>query len=93
MEFLVNIQVNWPAGGDSDEYAALLAAERQRSQELIAAGTLRRLWRVPGRAENWGVWSADDATSLHGSLSSLPFYPWLDVNVYPLADHPSDPGP
>lgn len=93
MEFLVHIQVNWPPDGDRDEYARLLAAERQRAQELIAEGSVRRLWRIPGRAANWGVWAAHDATALDEALSSLPFFPWLDVTVHPLADHPSDPRP
>ena len=32
------------------------------------------------------------ASELHAALSSLPFYPWLEIQVTPLAVHPSDPG-
>jgi muconolactone D-isomerase len=32
-----------------------------------------------------------DATVLHEALSSLPLYPWMDINVHPLAVHPNDP--
>lgn len=91
MEFLVNIETEWPAEGDPDELARLTAAERARAQELVAEGRIRRLWRIPGRRANWGLWEADDATQLHEAVSSLPFYPWLSVEVYPLARHPSDP--
>lgn len=91
MEFLVNIEVRWPADGDADRFAALVVAERLRAAELTADGTLVRLWRVPGRMANWGVWRAPDATALHAAIMSLPLAPWLDVNVIPLAEHPSDP--
>ncbi|MHB8490215.1 MAG: muconolactone Delta-isomerase, partial [Candidatus Dormibacteria bacterium] len=57
------------------------------------SGVIRRLWRVPGRRANWGVWEARDATALHGFLTSLPMYPWLSIAVHPLAAHPSDPEP
>lgn len=91
MEFLVHIEVEWPADGDPTELARLTAAERQRAAELAAEGWIRRLWRIPGRRANWGLWEAPDATALHAALMSLPFYPWLSIDVEPLAAHPSDP--
>lgn len=91
MEFLVNIEVGWPADGDPEELARLTAAERVRGAELGAAGTIRRMWRVPGRRANWGIWEAADATALHAAIGSLPFFPYLDVEVIPLAAHPNDP--
>ncbi|MBA2700585.1 MAG: muconolactone Delta-isomerase family protein [Chloroflexi bacterium] len=91
MEFLVHIEVGWPADGDPAELARLVAAERVRGAELAAAGTIRRLWRLPGRRANWGLWEAPDATALHAAISSLPFFPYLAVEVVPLAAHPGDP--
>lgn len=91
MEFLVNIVVEWPGDGDPDELRRLQAAERIRGEELAAAGSIRRMWRVPGRRENWGIWEAEDPTVLHAAISSLPFFPYLDVEVIPLAAHPTDP--
>lgn len=91
MEFLVNIEVEWPAEGDRDELARLTAAEHDRALELAAEGRIKRLWRIPGRRANWGLWEAADATELHQAISSLPFYPWLTVEVYALARHPNDP--
>jgi muconolactone D-isomerase len=26
------------------------------------------------------------------AISSLPLWPWMDVTVHPLAEHPNDPG-
>ena len=93
MEFLVRIVVEWPPDGDSGELARLVEAERGRGSGLVASGAIRRMWRIPGRWANWGIWFATDATELHSYLSSLPLYPWLSIDVYPLAGHPIDPGP
>lgn len=93
MEFLVRIQTEWPPDASPEEFARLTAAERQRAQELAEAGTIRRMWRTPGRRANWGLWEARDATELHAAISSLPLFPWLEVEVHPLALHPSDPAP
>ena len=91
-EYLVHIQVNWPPEGDPAKRDELMAAERARGRELVAAGVIRRLWRVPGRWANWGVWRAESPDELHAALASLPFFPWLDIQVIPLAHHPNDPG-
>jgi len=91
MEFLVHIDVLWPADGDRAERDRLVAAESVRALELAEAGIIHRLWRIPGRWANWGLWVAPDATALHAAIASLPLYPWLSVDVHPLAKHPSDP--
>ena len=91
MEFLVEIHVQWPPDGDPERRAALVAAESKRARELAAAGILKRVWRVPGEWKNVGLWEAEDATALHDAIVSLPFYPWLEVRVRPMAAHPNDP--
>ena len=92
MEFLVEIEVRLPPDTSPDRKAKLVAAEVARAKELSVTGTIYRLWRVPGRWANVGIWCAEDATELHDAISSLPLYPWLEVDVTPLANHPSDPG-
>ncbi len=87
MEFLLAVQVNLPHDLPPDERERLLAAERRRGGELAKAGTIRAIWRVPGRLANRAVWSAPDATSLHEAITSLPLWPYLDVEVTPLAAH------
>lgn len=91
MEFLVHIEIDWPADGDPVEKERLFAAELARGKELAAEGRLKRLWRVPGRWANWGLWEAADASEVHAAISSLPLWPWMDVEVLPLAAHPNDP--
>jgi muconolactone D-isomerase len=92
VQFLVHIEVTWPADGDAAERERRIVGERARARELAEAGIIRRLWRVPGRWANWGLWEAQDATAIHDAIVSLPMWPYVDVEVIPLADHPSDPG-
>jgi|1185.fasta_scaffold607139_2 muconolactone D-isomerase len=91
MEFLVHIEVRFPADADREELARISAAETVRARELAEAGTLRRLWRIPGQRANYGLWEAADATALDAALASLPTFPWLAIEVHPLAQHPRDP--
>ena len=91
MEFLVSIEIQWPPDGDPEEKERLFAAELARGQELARRGVMKRLWRVPGRWANWGLWEAPDASALHAALTSLPLWPWMSVQVHPLAEHPNDP--
>lgn len=91
-EFLVNIRFIDTYGRLSEqEEAELVAVERARAAELKAQGHLVRMWRVPGRDENWGLWRAENPTQLHSILTSLPYWPYMDLEVHCLADHPVDP--
>jgi muconolactone D-isomerase len=90
MEFLVHMEVSG-IQAESEAETALREKEVIRAHELAAAGILIRLWRVPGRRENWGIWSAESADRLHDALTSLPLFPFLRITVYPLASHPNDP--
>lgn len=88
MEFLVRIDVRLPANLPDVERADLIAREVARGRALQDAGSIVRIWRIPGRYANVAVWKAADATDLHGLLASLPLFPWMDVDVEPLAVHP-----
>jgi muconolactone D-isomerase len=87
VEFLVQIQVNLPPAMDIGEREALMVAEQARGRELRDSGVIVRMWRVPGRLANVGIWDAEDATALHDAITSLPLFPYLDVGVTPLATH------
>lgn len=91
MEFLVHITVDWPPDGDEELKRRIIAEEGARARQLADAGVIRRLWRIPGRWANVGLWEAADATALHDALASLPLFPWIRAEVQPLARHPSDP--
>ncbi len=88
MEFLVSIDVRTPVDLDPARLAALQAAESVRARELVEGGTLRRIWRIPGRRANVCLYEVPDATALHAALSSLPLWPYLEIEVQALAVHP-----
>jgi muconolactone D-isomerase len=87
MEFLVRIEFSLPPGLDPAKRAELLEHEAARGRELRAAGAIVRIWRIPGRTANVAIWQAPDPTELHALLSSLPLFPWMDIDVTALAVH------
>ena len=90
-EYLVNIQITWPRDLPEDVIERLSVEERKMAAVRAAEGHLVRMWRVPGRRENWGLWRAANATQLHDILSALPVWPYMTVTVHPLAQHAVDP--
>jgi muconolactone D-isomerase len=89
-EFLVRTENHAATRIDAEEIRRLRAGERERAMELRAAGHLKRLWRVPGRNATVGLYEASDATELHDLLVSLPMWPYTDVHVEALAQHPQE---
>jgi muconolactone D-isomerase len=88
VEFLVQIQVRFPPEMSPEELADIVRRETIRGRELQEAGTIVRIWRVAGRRANAGIWKAETGDELHAAITSLPAFPWLEVDVTPLATHP-----
>lgn len=91
MEFLARIEQDIPPDIDPARLAAVKAAEAVRGQELVDEGKLRRIWRIPGRRAVYGLYEVDGSDELHDVLSSLPLYPWMDIEVTALGSHALDP--
>jgi muconolactone D-isomerase len=91
VEFLVRIDIHWPPEAPAEDRERIFAKELEAGQELAREGKLRRLWRIPGRWANWSLYDVADATELHQALTTLPLYPWMDIEVHALAEHPNDP--
>lgn len=88
MEFLVRIEVRLPSDLPEQTRTDLTAQELARGRVLQDAGSIVRIWRVPGRVANVAIWRAADASDLHDLLTSLPLFPWMDIDVEALALHP-----
>jgi len=70
VDFLVHMEVGLiGTGEDADR---LLQQEVARAKMLAEMSILRRLWRVPGRRANWGIWTTDSVDDLHAAIASLP---------------------
>jgi len=87
--YLVKMTVNLPRDLDPAQAEELKSAERQLALDLQREGVWRHLWRVAGRYENYSVFDVADHDALHRVLSGLPLFPYLDVHVTALAEHPS----
>lgn len=87
MLFHVRMDVSIPPGLDVTDR---VAAEKARALELQRAGVWVHLWRIVGRYSNFSVFDVASNDELHGILSALPLYPFMKIEVTPLATHPSD---
>jgi muconolactone D-isomerase len=89
MMFYVRMDVSIPRDVPEQERARLLAEEKQRAQDLQRQGVWLHLWRVVGRYSNISIFNADSHEALHEVLWTLPLFPFIQVEVIPLARHPS----
>jgi muconolactone D-isomerase len=93
MEFLARIEQNIPPDIDPELLGRVKAAEQVRGGELVEAGKLRRIWRIPGRRAVYALYRVSGPDELHEILSSLPLFPWMDIEITALGTHALDPEP
>jgi muconolactone delta-isomerase len=94
MEFLVEFEVDVPAGTPQSEVRDRQTAESAAAAKLADEGQLVRLWRRPrvgDGATAVGLYRADSEAQLDALPSGLPLADWLRVTVTPLESHPNDP--
>ena len=94
MEFLVEFEVEVPAGTPDAEVEQRQRAESAAAAKLAEDGHLIRLWRRPLLGDGTtaiGLYRADDGPELDELLAALPLADWLRVTVTPLEAHPNDP--
>jgi muconolactone D-isomerase len=89
MLFHVRMDVSLPPELDPDLRARLVAQERERALDLQRSGVWAQLWRIVGKYSNISIFDIDSGDELHTLLSSLPLYPYMTIEVIPLAQHPS----
>jgi len=89
MLFLVRMDVNLPVDMPAEEATSIKATEKAYSQELQKDGRWADIWRVVGEYANYSVFDVESNDELHELLSGLPLFPYMDIDVIPLAKHPS----
>jgi muconolactone D-isomerase len=75
---------------DPDVRADLLAREKAYSQDLQRAGKWPHIWRLAGQFANLSVFDVADNDELNSILWGLQLFPFMTVEVMPLAKHYSD---
>ena len=94
MEFLVEFEVEIPAGTARTEVDQRYRAESAAAAKLAEEGHLVRLWRRPLVGDGTtaiGLYRAFSQAQLEDLLAALPLADWLRVTVTPLEAHPNDP--
>ncbi|WP_233237744.1 muconolactone Delta-isomerase [Bordetella sp. LUAb4] len=89
MLFMAQMQVNLPPDMPAEIADKLKSDEKALAQRLQREGKWVHLWRVAGRYANVSIFDVADNDELHTLISSLPLFPYMDVQVTALARHPS----
>jgi muconolactone delta-isomerase len=94
MEFLVQFELNIPAGIPESEVQDRERAEAAAAETLAGEGHVVRLWQASvgtGRTTVIGLYRAGSRAELDGLLGALPLYEWMRTSITPLVQHPNDP--
>ncbi len=89
MLYLVRMDVRIPHDMPEAVAADIKAREKAYAQDLQRQGRWRHLWRVVGEYANYSVFDVESNDALHDILSRLPLFPYMQIQVTPLAQHPS----
>ena len=89
MLFCVEMTVKIPLDSDPAKMDAIKRAEKERAIELQNAGKWPHLWRVTGRYSNISIFDVESNNELHDLLMSLPLFPYMEIKVTALSQHPS----
>lgn len=89
MLYLVHMEVNIPSSVSEQEATKIKSLEKEYSQNLQKSGKWPYLWRVVGEYANYSIFDVEGNDDLHTILSELPLFPYMKIQVTPLAKHPS----
>lgn len=89
MLFAVRMDVDVPRDLDPAVREETLAREKAYSQDLQRSGEWQHIWRVVGQYSNLSVFEVESNERLHEILWNLPLFPYMTLEVTPLAAHPS----
>jgi muconolactone delta-isomerase len=94
LDFLVEFDIETPAGAPASEIDERERAEAAAAGRLVDDGHLLRLWKPDaGEKSALGLYRAESRAQLDELLNALPLRDWMQIAVTPLGTHPNDPGP
>jgi len=83
------MNVNLPASMPEAEAVSLKMKEKEIAQALQTSGKWRHLWRIAGQYANISVFDVASVEELHNLISTLPLFPFMQIEILPLCRHPS----
>ncbi len=89
MLYHVRMDVTPPQHMDPAAFDRIKADEKAYAQGLQRSGKWVHLWRIVGKYSNISVFDVADNEELQAILSGLPLFPFMTIEVTPLAHHPS----
>ncbi|HCL85576.1 MAG TPA: muconolactone delta-isomerase [Comamonadaceae bacterium] len=89
MLYMVEMIVNIPHTLAPEVADEIKRKEKDYAQQLQREGKWRHLWRVVGEYANVSIFDVASHDELHQLLSALPLFPYMQIKVTPLAQHPS----
>lgn len=90
MLYAVKMDVAIPHDLDPGERADKVAREKALCHELQRSGEWAQIHRIVGAYSNISIFDVESNERMHEILWSLPLFPYMQVEVWPLATHPSD---
>jgi muconolactone D-isomerase len=82
------MEVRLPHDADPQKTKQLGELEHERAKQLQQQGKWIHLWRVVGKYANISVFEVESPAELHEILSSLPLFPFMELEVIALCRHP-----
>lgn len=89
MLFHVKMIVRLPSDMEPARADKLKADEKALAQRLMEEGKWRHLWRIAGEYANFSVFDVGSVQELHDTLTQLPLFPYMDIEVKAICRHPS----
>ena len=89
MLYMVQMTVKKPHDIDPNVWADIIAKEREYGQEYMKNGQFPHIWRVVGKFSNVSIFDVESNDALHQILSGFPLFPYMEMQVTALAEHPS----
>lgn len=89
MLYMVRMDVHLPQDMPASQADEIKAREKAYAQDLQRQGKWQQLYRVVGEYANYSVFDVESNDELHMLLSGLPLFPYMKIQVTPLAKHPS----
>ena len=89
MLFHVRMNVNLPTAMPPDQATRLKQDEKDLARQLQREGKWRHLWRIAGQYANVSIFDVGSVDELHTLLTSLPLFPYMQIEVTPMCRHPS----